>query len=49
MKRFHYIVCLLCLATMGGCGKTDGKQGDTPLTAYQEYQLAASKPDYKLE
>ncbi len=43
MKRFHYIVCLLCLATMGGCGKTDGKQGDTPLTAYQEYQLAASK------
>ena len=48
MKRFHYMLCLLCLATMVGCGKGDekvqtSKQGETTLTARQELQLAHRK------
>ena len=48
MKRFHYMLCLLCLATMVGCGKGEekvqsSKQGETTLTARQELQLAHRK------
>ena len=44
MKQIHYIVCLLCLATMVSCrGKSEEKQGNTPLTPHQEFLQAVSK------
>ena len=44
MKQIHYIVCLLCLATMVSCrGKSEEKQRNTPLTPHQEFLQAVSK------
>ena len=50
MKRVHYIVCSLCLAAIVSCGKGDEepeavKQGESPLTPYQELQLAVNRHD----